>query len=201
MNLSAAPLGVSVALDGVHAAVAHNNLISYSDLQAGSVIRTYTTSENESDIVLSSTYAYLLPSYNGDVVSINLASGQQSTDSYVYSSGGRLDPAGDAIYGREDRLSPNSIYTFDLSAGAITTMGSSVVPVWEWGTYSICSPLWFSPDGARIYDGCATVFDASSNSMQNAYYVGSLAGMSRVQSRRRAGSTCRCISERDLGRV
>ncbi|HTU48323.1 MAG TPA: tectonin domain-containing protein [Bryobacteraceae bacterium] len=183
VNLSAAPLGVSVAPDGVHAAVAQNNLVSYVDLQAGSVIGTYTTSENESNIVLSSSYAYLFPSYNGDLVSINLSTGQQSTQSYVYSSGGRLDPPGDAIYGTEDGISPNSIYKFDVSAGSISNgFPITVVPSWNWGTYSICSPVWFSPDGARIYDGCGTVFASSPNSAQGSYYVGSLTGMSQVQS-------------------
>lgn len=182
VNLSAAPLGVSIAPDGVHAAVAHNNLISYVDLQAGSVIHTYTTSENESNIALSSTYVYLFPSYNGDLVSINLSSGEQTTQTYVYSSGGRLDPAGDAIYGTEDGISPNSIYKFDVSAGPITTIGSSTVPFWDWGSYAICSPVWFSPDGARIYDGCGTVFASSPNSTLGSYYVGSLTSMSQVQS-------------------
>lgn len=192
VNLSAIPLGVSVAPDGVHAAVAHNNLISYLDLQAGAVIRTYSTSENESNIVLSSSYAYLLPSYNGDVVSVNLSNGQQTTEQYVYNSGGRLDPAGDAIYATEDGLSPNSIYKFDVSAGAITSVfPTGTVPVWDWGVYSICGPLWFSPDGARIYDGCGTVFDSSPNSTSGSYYVGSLAGMSHVQSLDTSASTNR----------
>lgn len=147
------------------------------------MIGTYAVSENESNIVLSSTYVYLFPSYDGDVVSINLSTGQQTTQNFVYSSGGRLDPAGDAIYGTEDGLSPNSIYKFDISAGAITSVfPTSTVPVWDWGVYAICGPLWFSPDGSRIYDGCGTVFDSSPNSTQGSYYVGSLAGMSGVQS-------------------
>ena len=52
VNLSQAPLSVSLSPDGLHAAVGHNSLVSYVDLQTASVDETYPLSSPASGVVL-----------------------------------------------------------------------------------------------------------------------------------------------------
>jgi len=90
VSLSKAPLGVSVSPDGLHAAVAHDLLVSYVNLSTGAVEKTFTTAITGPVVVLGTDWVYLIPTYQGAVASIKLATGIETDLSFVYGSGGRL---------------------------------------------------------------------------------------------------------------
>src|SRR5438270_3679396 len=58
--LSQVPLSLSVSPDGLHAAVGHNQLISYVNLSTATVEKTFTTTQTAPVIVLGANYFYLL---------------------------------------------------------------------------------------------------------------------------------------------
>lgn len=177
------PGTLSVSPDGMFAAVSGTASVFYINLQSASLVRTYpidTTSidMSKSSVVLSPTYFYLMPSYEGSIVSVELASGSSSIYSFVYDSGGKYNLAQDAIYGTEDGISPNDIYKYDLSGGSINRYPIAGP---YWGTYCISGPLWFSSDWSRIYTGCNTVFRSSSDTTQDMSYFGQFTDLQFVQ--------------------
>ncbi len=173
------PLNLSLSPDGLHAAVAHSASVSYVDLSAGTIEKTFAAAVGTGVVILSPQYVYVFPSYEGSILSIDISTAQTTTDTFVYVSGGRYNAALNTIYSTEDGLSPNDVYRYDASAGPITT-SSKTGPYW--GTFPICGPLWFSPDGSRIYTACGTVFHASSDSTVDMTYVSTFPGLNQIQS-------------------
>lgn len=171
VNLPKAPTAVSVSPDGQHAAVAHDALISYVNLATASVERVYPVALNATNIVLGAAYAYVLPN-----TSVNLSSGTVSNGSAFFAGIGRLHPSGQAIYSTRDGTSPNDIEKYDISTGPITLQTDSPYH----GDYPACGQVWFSPDGSRIYNGCATVYRSSADPKLEMTYVTALPGIGSV---------------------
>lgn len=174
--LSKAPVSLSIGPSGTYAAVGHDGLISYVNLNTATVEKTFTHTEIAQNVVLGAEYVYVMPAYSGSATSIAIASGSATATGFNYSSGGRLHPSGKAIYGTRDGISPNDIERFDVSTGAITAHTDSPYH----GDYSICGPIWFSPSGERIYTGCGTIFRYSEQPSLDMTYTASLAGLIRV---------------------
>ena len=176
--LPAAALNVSVSPDGLHAAVAHAASVSYVDLQSANIQSSLPADVGTGQVVLGASYAYVFPSTWGDTLkSINLATGAVTTI-VPLSSAGRLDPVTNALYGTNDQQSPNQLVRYNVSTGPVTAMTDS--PYFD--TFPICSDLWFSPYGTRIYDGCATVYLSSSDTTKDMTYVTSFQGLEGIQS-------------------
>ncbi|HEX7361067.1 MAG TPA: hypothetical protein VF283_11320 [Bryobacteraceae bacterium] len=152
--LSYVPLNLSVSPDGYRAAVMHNSAVSYVDLQSGIVEHIFSTTATTGKVVLSDGYIYVLPSYEGNLLSIDLQDGNVTTNSFFYGSGGRLDTTVNAIYGTDDGLSPDNLNKYDISSGPIQRQTGGPYH----GDYPICGDVWFSPDGSRVYTACGTVF-------------------------------------------
>jgi hypothetical protein len=176
VSLSKAPSSVSVSPDGLHAAVAHDLLVSYVNLSTAAVEKTFTTTITGATVVLGTDWVYLIPGYQGAVASIKIATGTETDLSFVYGSGGRLHPSGKAIYGTLNGATV--IEKYDVSSGPATGPTSGQNPT----NTPICGKTWFSPDGARIYDGCGTVFRHSDDPASDMTYITSLAGMSSIAS-------------------
>ena len=69
-------------------------------------------------VVLSATWIYVMPTYEGNSVSVNLASGAVTNNSTVfYGSKGWLNTAVNVIYGAQDGLSPNDVLEYTISTG------------------------------------------------------------------------------------
>jgi uncharacterized protein (TIGR03437 family) len=178
VSLTKAPLSLSISPDGLNAAVGHDSLISYVNLSAATVGRTYAVSVVAKRVVLAASWIYVMPDYSGGSVSVNMVTGTV-TDNFppvIYGSGGRLNPQVNAIYGTRDGISPNDVQRYEISTGPITNQSDSPYH----GDFSICGPIWFSPDGRRIYTGCATVFLASTDKSVDMYYAASLPGITSV---------------------
>ncbi len=104
--LPSAPLDLSVSPDGMHAAVAHSDAISYVNLGSAVIDHVFTAAVGTANVVLSASYIYVLPSYNGNPLSIDIGTGQVSSTTSVYAYGGRLDPSTNSLYGAQDGISP-----------------------------------------------------------------------------------------------
>lgn len=171
VSLPQPPLSLSVSPDGTHAAVGHDALISYVNLATLTLEKTYPVAVTASSVVLSPTWIYVMPTYVGGSVSVNLASGAVTNNTSVfYGAKGWLNTAVNAIYGTRDGISPNDVEEYDISTGPITRQFDSPYH----GDYCIYGPVWFSPDGSRIYTGCGTIFRASKDPLQDMYYVSTL---------------------------
>lgn len=179
VNLPKPPLSLSVSPDGLHAAVGHDALISYVNLTSANVEKTLPIPVKAQAITMNSSWIYVMPAYEGDSVSVNIGSGAVTPNQSVfYGTGGRFNAAVNSIYGTRDGISPNDIEKYDISTGPITAQSDSVYH----GDFPVCGPVFFSADGLRIYDGCSTVFRASTDSTLDMRYVTTLAGAASVQS-------------------
>lgn len=184
VDLTQVPLAVSVDPAGTHAAVSHDNLVSYVNLQTATVERTYTMSSVGGDIVLGGNgYAYVYPRSDQwvDVHCINLTSGVETKSPYPGPYAGtvaRLDPSGSYLYAATNNLTPSTIEKYDIHSGTATPMYQSTQ---YWGQYEPYGNLWISGDGTRIYTRGAIVYTDSPVSTQDMTYVTTLSGMKSVQ--------------------
>ena len=181
ISLSKPPLSLAVSPDGLHAAVGHDGLISYVDLSAAIVERQVPIAVTAQNITISADWIYVMPiSYQNTGVSINIGTGAvvANTGVYYYGVDGRFNAAVNAIYG----VSYNDIVKYNTSSGPIT---GHIYPIYN-GDYSVCGPVFFSPAGDRIYNGCNTVFTASTNPALDMRYATTLTG---------AGTTIRSLTE------
>jgi Putative binding domain, N-terminal len=154
VNLSQAPLSLSVSPDGLHAAVGHNSLVSYVNLQTASVDATYPSNLSANGVILAADYVYILNPQGGGTIAVALSSGATTTFSYYSgTTAGRLHPSGKAFY----EANFGSLSDFNISTGPISTVYTGNFL----GSGPVCGGVWFSPDGRRVYSGCATVFQAS----------------------------------------
>jgi uncharacterized repeat protein (TIGR01451 family) len=174
--LAKAPTCVSVSPDGLHAAVGHDALISYVNLVTATVEKTLAVPSNVVHLVLSAEYVHIpSPSYGN--LSVNLFTGSVTgSPGSGGQPGARLHPSGRAIYSTRDGTSPNDVERYDVSTGPITAVSDSPYH----GDYPACGPVWFSPDGDRIYTGCGTVYRASAQQSQDMVYWSSLPGTTSV---------------------
>lgn len=174
VNLPLPPLSLSLSPDGQYAAVGHDAYISYINLGAGSLVRVYSVSAKVTNLVLSSQYVYVLPEKT-----VNLATGSESTTSTWAGAGGaaRMHPSGKSIYSTRGG-SPNDVQRFDISSGALKFEYDSPYH----GDHPVCENVWFSADGARIFNSCATVFHASDTKADDLIYFGGLNRSARIVS-------------------
>ncbi len=175
VNLPKAPLAVSVSPDGKFAAVGHDALISYVSLTTAAVLKTFTVSSTVRDIVLSTDYIYA----DGATVQISTGAitkgyGDWYSNRATYP---RLHPGLKAIYNTRDGTSPNDIEKTDISAG---TVGAHTDSPYH-GDYPACGGVWFSPDGKRIYTGCASIYTSSADPALEMTYRATLGDIGRIR--------------------
>jgi hypothetical protein len=181
ISLSKPPLAMSVSPDGLHAAVGHDSLVTYIDLSSAVVERTFPTSVTTPSVVLTDTWIHVLSQTYGDMtntVSLNSVTGDAvSPSGYInsyYFKGARFNTTVRAIYGTQDGLTPNDVVKIEAPSGPMTVQTESIYH----GDYPVCGPTFFSPDGNRIYTGCGSVFQASTDPSLDMHYYGSLSGFS-----------------------
>ncbi len=182
------PLNFSLSPSGLHAAVALTNSVSYVDLRNASVVKTYlniailTTEYNTTgQVVCGASYIYVLPSYVGTPMSIEIATGQVTNSPwFAYGSGGTLNAATNEIYITENGSFPNSLHTYDISGGPLSAGRGE--PSNYFGVFPICGPVWLSHDGSIIYSACGPVYRASNDPNQDMHYLGSIPSFPHAQS-------------------
>jgi hypothetical protein len=168
---------VSISLDGMTAAVAHNAHVSIVDLGSATLTKTISTTCDANDIVLASNgFAYVFPQTDQwvDIHSVEIAPGVDRGMSQQWSiyagSKAKLHPTSANMYGIDPAVSPTDIARYDISAGVARVANDSPYH----GDYPICLDLWMSKDGQRIFTGCGTVFRAAPGTPDDMTYNGAL---------------------------
>ena len=121
VNLPKPPLSLSLSLDGMHAAVGHDGLISYVNLQTMSLEKTLPASVTVTSLVLGNGWVYVL-TYSAGTLQIQISTGQSQSSGVYNGTFGRLHPSGSAIYTTEDGSSPEHLQDLNVSTGPITTI-------------------------------------------------------------------------------
>jgi hypothetical protein len=174
--LPLAPAAVSVAPDGLHAAVGHNGWMSYVSLETGELEQTWPVSADVLDIVLAGNgFAHAFPRRDQwvSIHSIDLATGQETLSGGLSIRAGtlaKLHPTQLAIYGADNGLSPSDIEKYGISGGTATYLYDSPYH----GDYAMCGNLWISADGLRIFTACGNVFRSSEVRSSDMIYNGAL---------------------------
>lgn len=181
--LSFAPTSVSVAPDGLTAAVGHDAWISIVDLGAAKVTSALPVSARVLDVVLASNgYVYAFPAEDQweQIRCVRLADGTETLHSgfSIYAgTRARLHPAGTSIYGADNGLSPSDLERYDISKGTAAYLYDSPYH----GDYAVCGDLWFMEDG-RVVTACGNVFRTSDIKAKDMLYGGALVDVPFVQS-------------------
>jgi hypothetical protein len=178
--LPSAPLSLSVSRDGLHAAVAHANVVSYVNLQTKLVEKSLTTNVPSGVVVLGDSAVYVFGGMWGAAsAQVDLSSGSIVTYSDWGSTGARLHPTRSYIYATQGE-DPNTVVRWDVS-GNIGGFPAEP-PIGFWGALPQCGAIWFSPAGDRIYNGCASVMQSSADTTVDLTYLTTFAGLSQIQS-------------------
>jgi uncharacterized protein (TIGR03437 family) len=178
VSLTQPPLSLSLSPDGLRAAIGHDGLISYVNLSTASVEKQFAISVAANGVILSPSWIYVMPVYNGTSVSVDISTGAVTQNpSVFFTDFGWLNTSVNAIYGTRDGTSPDDVEEYDVSTGPITRQFDSPYH----GDYCIYGPVWFSVDGSRIYTGCGTIFHASKDPALDMYYLSSLHNVSFIR--------------------
>ncbi len=166
------PLSLSVNHDGKYAAVGHDLIVSYVNLQTPAVEKTFPISGAANNISLASEWFYTWTASSSSLMSIRISTGAVTNlNGYYSQQTWRLNNVLNTIYS----LSSNQLSKFNVSAGPLTSQGTSYV-------YDTCGNLWFSPDGSRIYFGCPTVYRASADANLDKQRLTSFQGIPGIAS-------------------
>lgn len=177
IDLPLAGAAVSVAPDGLTAAVAHNANLSLIDLVQPALLKTIGTTSDAEDVVLAGNgFAYVFPKTDQwvEIHSVELAAGIDHGDAEGWSiyagTRAKLHLGGDDIYGIDPALSPTDIERYDISGGVARVAEDSPYH----GDFPICEDIWMSQDGLRVFTACGTAFRTAPGTDQDMTYNGAL---------------------------
>lgn len=178
--LSKTPTSVSIAPDGLTAAVGHDALITVVDLptvgRAGAPAPILlNVSADVFDVVLDGTgnvHAFPRVDQWVEAHSINIATNTERLGSGSLRAGShaRLHPSGSFIYTADNGLSPSDIAKWDITSGVANRLYDSPYH----GDYGMCGDLWFDESGSTIYTACGNSFRSSTSQAQDMIYSGRL---------------------------
>jgi hypothetical protein len=177
VNLPKPPLSLALNADGSYAAVMHDGLISYINLSTLTIERSFAVPVSNGKVTIGNGYVYVLPTYVGSVISVNLSTGIYSLKDFFYGSGGKYNSYTNAIYGTRDGISPNDIERYTITNGIFSIQTDSPYH----GDYAACGEVWFSPDLTRIYNGCGTVYRASTDPARDMTYLATFPGLNGIK--------------------
>ncbi|MDX1979172.1 MAG: BACON domain-containing protein [Bryobacteraceae bacterium] len=170
VSLGRAPLALSVSLDGRYAAVGHDGLISYVNLQTRVVDRTFTVTGSAQKLLLGADYVYVAGVSGGALSLVRISTGAVTQGANFNGAAFRLHPSGNSIY---------AVDSYYFSKYDLTVSSNQTKSVYL-GYNLVCGRIWFSPDGGRIYNGCATVHRASTDAALDMTALVSFPGLSSL---------------------
>jgi hypothetical protein len=178
--LAKTPTSVSVAPDGLTAAVGHDALISVVDLTRVGLPGApapigLNVSADVFDVVLDglgSVHAFPRVDQWVEPHSIHIATNTEQIGSFGLRAGShaRLHPSGGFIYTADNGLSPSDIEKWDITSGVAMSLYDSPYH----GDYGMCGDLWFHETGITIYTACGNTFRSSTIQTQDMVYSGAL---------------------------
>jgi len=175
------PRAVSIAPDGLSAAVGHFSRISVIDLtqvgDAGAPAPIVLNIDSPVfDLVLDGSgkvhvTSELLdrePPRSVDIATNTLTIG---TGLMTSRTRARLNPSATSFYDAHPTFSPTRTAKWDISSGTATYLYDS----WKDQTvYDVCGNVWFNNAGSLLYTACGTVFTSSVVREDDLLYVGAL---------------------------
>ena len=180
LTLPSTPTAVSVAPDGLTAAVGHDALITVADLTSvgqptAPAPTTLNVSADVYDLVLDGNgFVHAFPRVDQWVAlhTIHIATNTEQFGAGILRAGShaRLHPSGSHLYAADNGLSPSDIAKWDISSGTGALLYDSPYH----GDYAMCGDLWFQKDGTRIYTPCGNTFRSSTDPVQDMLYAGAL---------------------------
>jgi uncharacterized protein (TIGR03437 family) len=159
------PLSVSVAPDGLHAAVGHDGWISYVDLQAASVLKVFQIVSDVQHVLLAGNgYIYGFPARDwSDIFSLEISNGNVTGTSAIYEGRiPRLEPNGKYFYASGDQW----FSKWDITNGVAVSVEDEPGATLGFG-------LWLFQDGSHIIGANGQVYTSSDTPSQDAQYTGS----------------------------
>jgi hypothetical protein len=179
VDLAAAPTSVSLTPDGLYAAVAHDNTISYVVLadvgdSAAPLPRVLTTSASIGDVVADGrSRVHVFPS-DGPFVeanrSVDVSTGAEILSAHSNVVRARLHPSGDYIYAATTRQSPDDILKLDVASLPLRYLYDSPYH----GTPEMCRDVWISEEGAYLYTRCGARFRTAADQANDRVLAGLL---------------------------
>jgi len=179
--LPADPTCIGLSPDGRFAAVGHDHLVSYVDLDATAVVASYPVSGNVSGVVLADNgRIYALLGAGAPYLGISVVDLTSGVEQKLTSGGtqARQQPNKELLYVLNNALIPESLSSYDIRGGAAAPLHLSPYR----GDRPYCGKLWFSEQGERIFTACGDTLRTSSSRDEDMRYVGSLANLTGVQS-------------------
>lgn len=178
-TLPMAPTSVSVAPDGLTAAVGHNSLISVVDLAAvgqpgAPAPVTLNVSADVFDLVLDGNgFVHALPGVGEwvNVHSVEVATNIEtvSLTTVRVRSHAVLYPSGAYMYTADNDVSPATIDKFDITAGPAALLYDALN---AGGGRAGCGKLWINGGGTRLYTGCGDSLQTSTDQAQDLALAG-----------------------------
>jgi hypothetical protein len=178
--LNKIPNCVSVAPDGLTAAVGHDALITVVELETveepgAPDPALLDVSTDVLDIVLDGNgNAHAFPRVDQwqNIHSVDIATNTETLSGGILYAGtlGRLHPGGRYVYSADNGLSPSDIAKWDLQSGVAVSLSDSPYH----GDFAMCGDLWFSENGATIFTRCGNTFRATEVPGQDMTYTGAL---------------------------
>lgn len=169
---------VSVSASGLWAAVGHINMVTFIDLEARSIIGTWRSTADASDVVMfDDGHAAVFSNTYGihAIETINaIHGGAVSRGWYTYyGARAKMHPSGTKAYAANNGLSPSDIFRVDISDEVASQSYDSPYH----GDFPFCGNLWMSGDGATLLTKCGVVVYATEDPSTDMTYVMQLQGI------------------------
>jgi uncharacterized protein (TIGR03437 family) len=166
------PFAVSVAPDGLHAAVGHDGWISYIDLQGAAVLKSFPIVTDVHHVLLAGNgYIYAFPARDwSDIYSLEIATGNVTNTGAIYE-------------GRIPRLEPNGKYFYLSGDGWFSkwdiTKGAAV-SIKDNPGQGLGGNYWMYQDGSQLISDGAKLYATSDVPAQDAKYTGTYPNISSI---------------------
>lgn len=174
LALEQEPMCISVSQDGNYAAIGHDKVVSYINLNTMELIGEYSISAEANDIILApNNWVYVFRQYgfNYQVICLDLSTGSETLStgqSIDNDSKAKLHPSGDFIYVTDHQSGYSNLYKFDITNGTAEFLYESP----DYGEYTFGSDLWISEDGLRLYTQSRNIFYSSTDPYIDMTYYG-----------------------------
>lgn len=177
-SLATPPTAVSLAPDGLTAAVGHDALVSVVDVAAVGqsdapepVLLDLST--DVFDIVLDGNgFVHVFSLRLSQLRSIEIATNTETPGLGIARprTRARLHPGDQWIYTADHNAFSGDIRKLDISSGVATALYDSPYQV----DYPMCGNLWFSEGGETIYTACGSIFRSSATQAQDMIHIGGM---------------------------
>jgi hypothetical protein len=175
VDLYGPPNSLTLAPDGLHAAVGHEKAISYVNLQTGKLENIFLTDVTPTDITIGSNgwlyYAPINKNNDAPLTFVQTQTGEQIPTTYTYPLAHiLLHPDNSRMYFMGPR-----VYRLDVGEDGMVeqTDKNSEKPS--------CDKVWFVENATLLVTACSDVFKLSKDSSSDLAYYGQLEGTYKLE--------------------